>query len=506
MTAGRSQTAVQGVAIASAVNVVSKVVTLVRQVLVTAYFGLSAQLDAYFVGTSFVAIFICTFGDIFDSAGIPSLVKARERDGEDSFRALTGSVFSLAVLLGAGMSLLMVLCLPLAPLIVPGFSPAAKEFIRGNVLLLLPYALAFLPYHAIGSFFRSVRGFHLYYLVELAVQIVALAVIVGFSRTILAVPLALSAAYVVGIVVFVCLARGRFRFRGKLAGGEMDVVRRTVVQMLPVYLIVYGMIVVDRYFGSYLEEGAISALFYGSLLAMAVPAVMNIENVFITPLSEESDRGALLTRILSGILVVSLPVLAFALVYGGEIVRGLFQRGAFTERSSVLTADALRFYILGLPAYFALPVSVRTLQVFRRLGWITGLTACSLLMNAGLNYLFVMRVGMGVKGIALATSLTYAVIGAGALALVARAGIHVRYAQTLSVLPNVLCGIAVALAAAAVLPVPGPPLAAILVRGAAYLAVFGAAALLLPGAEMRRLREAVGDSFPVLRRAGGWLR
>ncbi len=497
------QTAVQGVAIASAVNVVSKVVTLLRQVLITAYFGLSARLDAYFVGTSFVAIFICTFGDIFDSAGIPSLVKARERDGEEPFRALTGSVFSLAVLIGGGMSLLMVLCLPLAPLLVPGFPEASKEFIRGNVLLLLPYALAYLPYHAIGSFFRSVRGFHLYYLVELGVQLAALAVIVGFARTILAVPLALSAAYVVGIVAFVVLARGRFRFRGKLAGGEMDVVRRTVVQMLPVYLIVYGMIAVDRYFGSYLEEGAISALFYGSMLAMAVPAVMNIENVFITPLSEESDRGALLTRILSGILVVSLPVLAFILVFGEDLVRGLFQRGAFTERSSLLTADALRFYVLGLPAYFALPVSVRTLQVFRRLGWITGLTLFSLLLNGCLNYLFVLRVGMGVKGIALATSLTYAAVAVGALVLVARAGIHVRYAESLGVLPNVACGVAAALFAAALLPAPGPPLAAVVARGVAFLAVFAAVALLVPGKEMRRLREAVGDSFPVLRRAGG---
>jgi len=494
------------VAIASTVNVASRVLTLLRQVLITAFFGLSARLDAFFVAASFVAIFINTFGDIFDSAGIPSLVKARERDGEESFRALTGSVFSLAVLLGAGMSLVMVLCLPLAPLLVPGFPQTSKDFIGGNVLLLLPYALAYLPYHAIGSFFRSVRGFHLYYLVEFAVQLAALAIVVAFGHTVLVVPLSLSAAYAVGILAFVLLGRSRFRFRGKLSGGEMDVVRRTVVQMLPVYVILYGMIVVDRYFGSYLEEGAISALFYGSMLAMAVPAVMNIENVFITPLSEESDRGALLTRILSGILVVSLPVLAFTLVFGESLVKGLFERGAFTERSSRLTAEALRFYILGLPAFFALPVCVRTLQVFRRLGWIAGLSAFSLLLNAGLNYLFVLRAGMGVKGIALATSLTYAAVGAAALVLVSRAGIRVRYAETLGILPNALCGVAVALAAAVLLPAPAPPLAAVLARGAVFLSVYVPVAVLIPGPEMRRLRDMVVDSFPVLRRAGGRFR
>jgi len=498
----RPQTAVQGVAIASAVNVVSRILTFLRQVLITAYFGLSARLDAFFVAAAFVSIFINTFGDIFDSAGIPSLVKSREREGEESFRALTGSVFTLAVLLGVGMSLMMILCLPLAPLLVPGFPQASKDFIRGNVLLLLPYALAYLPYHAIGSFFRSVRGFHIYYLVECVVQLVALAVVIGFADTVLVVPVSLSAAYAVGIVAFVVWGRTRFRFRGRLSGGEMDVVRRTVGQMLPVYVILYGLIVVDRYFGSFLEEGAISALFYGYVLAMAVPAVMNIENVFITPLSEESDRGVLMTRILSGILVVALPVLAFAFLFGGALVKGLFERGAFTERSSLMTAEALRFYILGLPAFFALPVCIRTLQVLRRLGWIAGLSALSLLLNAGLNALFVLGAGMGVRGIALATSLSYAAVGAAALALVSRAGIRVRYAETLRVLPNVACGVAVALGAAAVLPVPASPLAAILVRGAAFVAVYLPVAVLIPGPEMRRLRDIVLDSFPALRRAG----
>ncbi len=500
---GRPQTAVQGVAIASAVNVVSRLLTLARQVLVTALFGLSAGLDAFFAAASFVAIFINTFGDIFDSAGIPSLVRTREREGEEPFRALTGSVFSLAVVIGAGMSLLMLACLPLAPLLVPGFSPAAKDAIRGNVLLLLPYALAYLPYHAIGSCFRSVRGFDRYYLVELAVQAAALAVLVAFGRTVLAVPLSLSAAYAAGIVLFVLWGRGRFRFRGRLSGGEMDVVRRTVVQMLPVYVITYGLIVVDRLFGSYLEEGAISALYFGYMLAMAVPLVMNIENVFVTPLSEESDRGALLTRILSGILVVALPVLAFTLAFGGDLVRGLFERGAFTERSSTLTAASLRYYILGLPVFFALPVCVRTLQVLKKLGWIAELSALSLALNAGLNALLVLKAGMGVRGIALATSLTYAVVGAAALALVARAGIRVRYGETLGVLPNVACGVAAALGAAALLPLPAGSLAAVAARGAAFVAVYVAVAAVVPGAEMRRLRDVVLDSFPALRRAGG---
>ena len=125
----RPQTAIQGVTLATALNVVSKILIYLRQVLITAYFGLSVRLDAFFIATSVVAIFINTFGDIFDSAGIPSLVRTRERDGEGPFRALTGSIFSLSLLLGLGLSLLMVLCFPLAPYLVPGFPREAGAFI-----------------------------------------------------------------------------------------------------------------------------------------------------------------------------------------------------------------------------------------------------------------------------------------------------------------------------------------------------------------------------------------
>jgi putative peptidoglycan lipid II flippase len=496
----RPQTAIQGVTLATTLNVVSKILVYLRQLLITAYFGLSMRLDAFFIATSVVAIFINTFGDIFDSAGIPSLVRTRERDGEGPFRALTGSIFSLSLLLGLGLSLLMILCFPLAPYLVPGFPREAHAFIDENLYLLVPYALVFLPYHAIGSFFRSVRGFHVYYLVELLVCASALGIVYLFGNTVRIVPISLSAAYGLGLLAFLLWGRNRFHYRGKLAGGEMNVVRTSVMRMLPVYVVLYSLIVVDRYFASFLESGSISALFYGYILATALPTIMNIENVFVTSLSEESDRGYILTRILSGVWIVSLPVVAFALFFSEELVRGLFERGAFTPRSSLLTAEALRFYVLGLPAFFALPVCIRTLQVFSRFRWITALSVASVALNAALNALFVLRLGMGVKGIALATSLSWAMVGGSGYLLVSRLGVRVRYREMMGVFPGSLAAVAAGIAVSALLPLEGPPWAVVLLRGAAFISLYAVAMLLLPGGEMCRVRGIVLESFPRIRK------
>lgn len=496
----RPQTAIQGLAAAVVLNLSSKVLLFLRQVVIAAVFGLSAWLDAFFVATSFLAMFINVFGDIFDSAGIPSLVKMREREGETGFRDLTGSIFTLALIMGVGLTALMLVFSPLARRLVPGFPAESVGYLKENLLCLVPYALVFLPYHAIGSFFRSLRGFRVYYVVELVVQAGAFLAVLAFASHALVVPLSLSAGYVFGFLVFLYLGKTSFLYRGNLRGGEVDVVRGAVVRMLPVYLILYGLVIVDRYFASYLETGSVSALFYAYALATAVPTVLNVENIFVVPLAEESDRGILLTRILSGAVVVSLPVIAFLTVFGGAFVKALFERGAFDARSTALTAEALRYYVLGLPAYFALPVCVRSLQIHRKFRWITAVSIFSVALSAGLNYLFAFRFGMGVRGIALAASVTMGAVSGICLLLVSRIRIRVRYREWIGVLPSVATGVALATAAAWFLPRIPASWIDVGARGVLFTACYLVFLLFTPGDEIRRIRRIVFESFPSLQR------
>jgi putative peptidoglycan lipid II flippase len=494
------QTAIQGLTFAAALNLSSKTLLYLRQMAIAAVFGLSAWLDAFFVATSFISIFITVFGDIFDSAGIPSLVKVREKVGERAFRSLTGSIFSLALLLGLGLTVLMVLCFPLARHLVPGFPVESAGFLMENLYCLVPYALVFLPYHAIGSFFRSRRGFHVYYVVELVVQAVALLSVLAFASHPRIVPLSLSAGYVLGFLVFLFLGKESFRYRGTLRGGEVDVVRGAVGRMLPVYLILYGLVVVDRYFASFLETGSVSALFYAYALATAVPAILNIENIFVTPLSEELDQGILLSRILSGTMIVSLPVMTFFAFFGSELVKALFERGAFDARSTEVTVHALQYYALGLPAYFAVPVCIRILQIHRKFRWITAVSVFSVVLSAVLNYIFVFRIGLGVKGIALTATLSMVSVCGIALILVSRIHIRIRYREWIGLLPSVIAGVAIASSAAWFLPpIPGtwPDIAA---RGILFAAIYLAFLIVMPGAELRRVRRIVFESFPSLHR------
>ena len=97
--------------------------------------------------------------------------------------------------------------------------------------------------------------------------------------------------------------------------------------------------VVDKTFGSYLPPGSVSALYYGLLLATTIPSLLAVENIFITPLAESEEKERVLARILSGIVLVFVPVVFFFFRNSRGIVSILFERGMFRDVSVEMTAS-----------------------------------------------------------------------------------------------------------------------------------------------------------------------
>jgi len=491
----RPQTAIEGVLSAALLNSLSKATVYLRHIVITAYIGLTGELDAFYVAVSIVSIFIITFGEIFDSVGIPYLVRAREQGGMESFRQISGSLFSMTMRMTIGLTLLMLLASPFSSVIVPGFPIASKKFINHNLYFLIPYALVYLPYHCLGSFFRSLRNYRLYYWADFLIQVTALIGIVLYHGHELAVPATLSAAYMAGFLFLVWKGRTYCRFQELRPERETGEIRQQIVKLAPIYMIGYALLLIDRFFASYLEPGAISALSYGFIVASIIPMVLNIENVFITPLSENSDRGVLLTHILSGILLVSFPVMTFTLFYGKEIIAVLFQRGAFTARATELTAASLKFYILGVFPLFFWPVCYRVFQIYRKLRPVMWIGLISVALNATLNYLFVFQAEMGVAGIALATAISGWTVSVVGLLSLRSLGIKIMFRQPARMLGNMVSGTIVAVLVCRWIPLPPDSWEGILLRGGAFVLTYVAVVFSIPNRYIREIRGMVQFPF-----------
>jgi hypothetical protein len=132
---------------------------------------------------------------------------------------------------------------------------------------------------------------------------------------------------------------------------------------------------------------------------MIPSSILIMENVFITPLAEADDKGQMMKHILYGIILMSVPVAIFTMAYSKQIVKVALERGVFTSASTGMTADALWYFAIAIPAFFLNPITYRLFQILGRLRGISIVGIFSVISNAGLNYLFLemghYRTGLG---------------------------------------------------------------------------------------------------------------
>jgi len=169
---------------------------------------------------------------------------------------------------------------------------------------------------------------------------------------------------------------------------------------------------VDTLLALRLEEGSLTALRLGnrvSLLPLGVIAVA-VATVSLPALSRRAaarDSAALLDTLahtLRLLMTLLVPAAVALVLLARPIVELLFQYGEFTaSRSTPLTASALAFYSLGLPAYGISRGLAQAFYSIQDTRTPVKVGVVSMLANVALNLALVGPLGL--RGLALATSL-----------------------------------------------------------------------------------------------------
>jgi putative peptidoglycan lipid II flippase len=170
-------------------------------------------------------------------------------------------------------------------------------------------------------------------------------------------------------------------------------------------------VVVNTFWASYLAEGSISYLYYADRLLefpMGVFAIA-IATAVLPALSEETARGNFpavketLSFALRLTFFVILPAMVGLIVLRYPILNLLFQRGAFTEHSTEMTAQALFYYALGLAAFAGVRILVPVFYSLQDTRTPVKVAFLSLLANASLGAVLMIPLKHG--GLALASSI-----------------------------------------------------------------------------------------------------
>jgi putative peptidoglycan lipid II flippase len=192
-------------------------------------------------------------------------------------------------------------------------------------------------------------------------------------------------------------------------------VRRVTKLMVPVVFgagIVQVNVLVDTQFASYLQEGSVTSIYiadrvmelvlggYAIAVSTAILPLLS-RQAALRQMDELKSSLHFATRL---ILFITIPATVGLILLRREIIEVLFQHGDFDVNSTALTSWALLFFAIGLSAFSMLKIIVPAFYALHDTRTPVMIASISMLLNIGLNFLFMNPLRNG--GPALATSLS----------------------------------------------------------------------------------------------------
>jgi putative peptidoglycan lipid II flippase len=402
----------------------SRVLGLAREAVISGKLGQGVESDIYMAAFQLPdALFFLIAGGALSSAFIPVYTELVAR-GEDArasalFSAVASVMFvvvSAAVLVGFAFTE------PLVRLLAYGYSPELARQVAPLTRIVLPAQLFFFlggmmmgVQQARGRFLLPGMGPNIYN-VGIIVGGVLLIDRIGASGLCWG---ALCGAFVGNFLLQAWGCRAlRVRFRPRLGWRDPDAVRVWKL-MLPVILglaLPQVSIQLNRIFSTTLGAGPMSALTRANNLMQAPLAIFG-HSLSIAVFPTMSAQAALadwdrlrdtLGLGLRYVCLLTVPAMALLVVLREPLTSVLYEHGRFTAAHTAITAEALAYYALGLPAWSAQSLFARGFYALQD-------TRTPVLIGTGVTVVFVPMnfvcmngLGMGLNGLALATSVAAA--------------------------------------------------------------------------------------------------
>ncbi len=417
---GRAQSLAVAALIVAGGFLGSRLLGLLRSVIIANSFGTSPELDAYFVAFRLPdLVFQVLAGATLASAFIPTFARVHAREGEEQAWRLASSVLNLVLIATLAIAVIAFLLAPLiVPLMAPGLGQdtANVEAVRSLAVELTRIMLVSPVLFAVSGMFMGILNARRHFLTPaLAPMLYNLSIIVAalLSRD----THVLAAAVVAGAVLHLAIQLPDLRFAGMtysfLARWRDAAVREVGALMAPRMLGLAAAQInffIANFFASQVKGGAISAVNFAFLIVMTPLGIIGMAistAVFPTlaeqaATSEHDQLGATISRSLRLILFLSLPAGVGLVLLAKPLVVVMLQRGAFSEASADLTARALVFYALALFAHSGIEILSRGFYALSDTRTPVAFAIMSMLLNLALAAALVGP--LEVRGLALALS------------------------------------------------------------------------------------------------------
>lgn len=414
---------VKAAGIVGSATILSRVMGMARDMVVSRLFGAGFATDAFFAAFQIPNMLRRFFAEgALASAFVPTFSHTLIKRGENEARELANTCFTLLTIIMAAITLAGIIFSPLiVHLMFPGFHSVAGKF-ELTVLLnrvMFPYIFLISLVSLCMGILNTIRHFFTPAIstVFLNLSMIFAAVLLrGFFQvpvTALATGVLIGGLAQLALQLPVLWNRG-FRLRPGFDFARPEV-RRIAKLMFPSVLgvgVYYINIMISAILASLLPQGSVSYLYYAQRLFEFPQGIftVSVAQAVLPSMSRQAAEGDIpgmkesLSFGLRLTLFITVPAMAGLMICSIPIFSLLFMGGAFDYHKVVNSARALLFYSTGLSFVAATRVLV---PAFYALGdtraplWAAFAT---FLLNLGFSLALMRTLGHG--GLALATSLS----------------------------------------------------------------------------------------------------
>lgn len=397
----------------------SRVLGIVREMVLAGLGGTSGQMDAY-VAAFLVPEFLnhLLAGGFMSITFIPLFHERAERGDTSGAWRLFSNLLTTGTV---AMSALVALCLFFTPQILgllgSKIGGADLSLAVRMTRIILPAQLFFYW----GSLFMAVQFAHKQFLLPALAPlfynggIIAGGVLLGPRLGIEGFAWGVLGGALVGnaLIQVIGLWRVGAQFR-PLVDLRDPGLRRYVLLSLPLVLglgMQFSNEIAFRIFGAFLGEGSLASLNYSlrvmwALVGLFGQAVGIASFPYLTALAaggKLNEMNQVAFGVLKRIVLLIVPISAVVIALAPELIAVMFQRGRFTAASTAQTAPVLQFHMLGAFAFCAMTILNRCFYALQNT-WLPMVVSTAVAL-AAIPIYWLLSSHWGAPGIALAGSL-----------------------------------------------------------------------------------------------------
>ncbi|MDY6816642.1 MAG: murein biosynthesis integral membrane protein MurJ [Pseudomonadota bacterium] len=404
-------------------TMLSRVLGLVRDMVIARYFGAGAGADAFFVAFKIPNFLRRLFAEgAFSQAFVPVLSSYRENQSLPDVRRLVNAVAGSLGLVLLGVTLVAMLGSPvLTALFAPGFLDEDVKFALTSDMLRItfPYLLLISLTAFAGGILNSYDRFAVPAFTPVLLNLAMIGAAIWLSPVMSEPVMALAWGVFIAGALQLFFQLPFLMQLGLMPRPKVDYrhegVRRILKLMAPA---LFGVsvsqinLLLDTVLASFLQTGSVSWLYYSDRLSELPLGVFGIAiaTVILPSLSRKhaaasTDQfAATLDWAVRAVLLIGLPAALALALLAEPLIATLFHYGEVTDRDVLMSAQSLRAYSAGLLAFML--IKVLAPGFFAREDTATPVKIGVIAMVANMAFNLALIVPLAHAGLALATSLS----------------------------------------------------------------------------------------------------